>query len=207
MLSKKWMLAVLLLLLGITVIALGPVTTFDRYGVTLLRDAQTTQLLGPQWFAITARDVTALGSNWILVYLVVGTCLALGTAKKVKQATALAIMVLGGIVLSMGTKYVFVRPRPDIVEHLIHTYTPSFPSGHAMMSMVCFLGTALVCNSFIQSKPLRVTLLCFAILSSVLVGGSRIVLGVHWPTDVIAGWLFGWLWVMLVMRSMKLHHA
>ncbi len=204
MLSKKGMLWVALLLAGVTVIALGPLTSFDRMGLLWLRDSQTTQLIGPRWFAITARDVTALGSNWILVFGVLAVCTALIAAKKLRQSSALAIMALGGIVFSMGAKYLFVRPRPDLVEPLIHTYTPSFPSGHAMMSMVCFVGAALVCSSGTSNKSLRFVLVGFALLSSVLVGLSRIVLGVHWPTDVVAGWLLGWLWVSLVMQGFKL---
>lgn len=204
MLSKKGMLWVALLLAGITVISLGPLTGFDRVGLLWLRDPQTTELIGPRWFAITARDVTALGSNWILIFFILGVCVALMAANKIRQAVALTVIGLGGIALSMGAKYLFVRPRPDLVEPLIHTYTPSFPSGHAMMSMVCFVGAALVCSTTTENKTLRTVLVSFALLGSLLVGASRIVLGVHWPSDVIVGWLFGWLWISLVMQGFKL---
>nr|WP_239090149.1 phosphatase PAP2 family protein [Marinomonas ostreistagni] len=104
-------------------------------------------------------------------------------------------MLVGGLVLSLGGKYVFARPRPDIVESLTHVYTSSFPSGHATMSMVCFLGAALVFASLTKHQALQRLLVAVGLLSALLVGLSRIALGVHWPTDILGGWLLGALWV------------
>lgn len=156
------------------------------------------QLIGPDWLSVLVRDITAMGSNWVLVYAVSGVSIGLLLQKKKVQCVTLLIIVLGALVLSMGAKYVFMRPRPDVVKPLIAVFTPSFPSGHAAMSMACFLGMAYVFSASMSNRALQRFIFAIAIISSVLVGMSRILLGVHWPSDVIAGWLLAILWVMLV---------
>ncbi len=155
-------------------------------------------LRGPVWLAVVTRDITALGSNWVLLFAMAVLALVLIMRRRVRDGLEVLLLSLGGVGLSMGAKYIFARPRPELVPHLIEVYTPSFPSGHATMSMVCFLTAALVMSRPWQHIGARRTLIVFAVLSSLLVGVSRIMLGVHWPTDVMAGWLVGGLWVLSV---------
>lgn len=167
----------------------------DKAGLLLWREPQAMALIGPAWLESVVRDITALGSKWILIYAMLLSSGLLMMSNKTSHAKALVIMTMGGAIIGMGAKYLFARPRPDLVEPLIHTYTPSFPSGHAMTSMVFFLSLAVLTAPLFKQAKARRAVLAMAIISSVLVGGSRIVLGVHWPTDIIAGWLLGILWV------------
>ena len=202
--GSRQRIAMVIMLVLVTLLALNGVSALDRFGLLLLRDDTTYALMGPRWFAITVRDVTALGSNWILIFLITSVCLILIIAQRVRHAVTLAVMAIGGVILSMGAKYIFDRPRPDLVEPLIHVYTPSFPSGHATMSMVCFLGAALVLTSVDGPARVRKAVIILAVVMSMFVGISRVLLGVHWPTDIIAGWLLGALWVDMVYRRSQL---
>jgi undecaprenyl-diphosphatase len=102
-------------------------------------------------------------------------------------------VTLAGRGLSELEKYGIERPRPQIVPHLVSEYTPSFPSGHATSSMIVYLTLALVLAEGTRWRHLAVAA---AVALSILIGLSRPVLGVHWPSDVIAGWSFGAMWVL-----------
>lgn len=109
----------------------------------------------------------------------------------------LVAIVAIGRGLSELQKYWIARVRPDMEPHLVVVKTSSFPSGHATSSMVFFLTLALVLTSGTRRRFLAVA--C-AILLSFLIGISRVMLGVHWPSDVVGGWAFGMLWVLLTLR-------
>ena len=91
-------------------------------------------------------------------------------------------------------KLAFVRGRPDLVEHLDRTFTSSFPSAHAMVGMLAWLTLAAVLVRFVAHDRTRTLVVAGAVLLSVLIGASRVYLGVHWPSDVIAGWSAGLAW-------------
>ncbi|MBJ7551393.1 phosphatase PAP2 family protein [Marinomonas ostreistagni] len=177
--------------------SLGQPGVFDQAGLLLFRN-DSLNLIGPHWLPVIVRDITALGSNWVLLYIMVSLSAILWFSQQRLEATKILMMTVGGVVLSMGLKYVFERPRPDLVPHLIEVYSPSFPSGHASMSMICFLGMAVVLSHGWAFARARRIFILIAIVSAVLVGVSRIMLGVHWPTDVIAGWAIGALWVLYI---------
>lgn len=192
-------LAVAALLLGFVELAgevlEGEVTAFDRSLLLLLRNpADLTDPIGPRWVENAARDLTALGStiNLSLLVLAVMGYLAL-TAKR-----AAAVMVLasvgGGMILSTLLKMGFDRPRPDLVPHGDIVYTASFPSGHAMLSAVAFLTLGALMARVQPRRRVKAYILLMAVLLTVLVGCSRVYLGVHWPTDVLAGWCVGAAW-------------
>lgn len=183
---------------AIALLVLGDFSYFDERGLTLVRTGEQQSLIGPNWVGSMLRDITAMGSNWLLLYFSTVAVLALTIIKRGRHASALGLMVLGGVVLGIGSKYIFQRARPDIVETLAHVYTPSFPSGHATISMVCFVGCALVFSTLTRSAGLKVLLWVVALLSTLMIGLSRIALGVHWPTDVIGGWVIGATWIGLV---------
>ncbi|MAF16721.1 MAG: phosphoesterase [Marinomonas sp.] len=185
------------IVLASTWFSLGQPNGFDQTVLLLFRD-DSLNLIGPHWLSVIVRDITALGSNWVLLYIMISLSAILWCSQRRLDATKILMMTVGGVAISLGLKYVFERARPDLVPHLIEVYSPSFPSGHASMSMVCFLGMAVVLSRNWAHAQARHLFIIMAIFSAVLVGVSRIMLGVHWPTDVIAGWGIGILWVLFV---------
>lgn len=185
------------IVLASTWFSLGQPNGFDQTVLLLFRD-DSLNLIGPHWLSVIVRDITALGSNWVLLYMMISLSAILWCSQRRLDAMKILMMTVGGVAISLGLKYVFERARPDLVPHLIEVYSPSFPSGHASMSMVCFLGMAVVLSRNWAHAHARHLFIIMAIFSAVLVGVSRVMLGVHWPTDVIAGWGIGILWVLLV---------
>ena len=115
-----------------------------------------------------------------------------------KRRTALLLLLscTGGILLSTALKYGFDRPRPDLVSHGSVVYTASFPSGHSMMAAAVYLTLGALLASVEPDYRAKIFLLTVALVLSVLVGVSRVYLGVHWPTDVLAGWSAGAAWAI-----------
>lgn len=152
--------------------------------------------IGPAWLEHVMRDVTSLGSFTLVICL---TLIAIGYLLiDGKRAAALFVLVAiaGGVVLSEGLKHLFARPRPELVAHLVEVQTASFPSGHAMLSAVTFLTLGALLARIQSSSRLKAYVISVAILLTLLIGASRVYLGVHWPTDVLAGWCAGAAWAM-----------
>ena len=118
-------------------------------------------------------------------------------ARQRGAARLVAVSVGGGTALSSLLKLGFARPRPDLVPHAVEVYTASFPSGHAMLSAVTYLTLAALLARVQPRRRLRIYVLALAVLTSLLVGASRVYLGVHWPSDVAAGWCVGAAWALL----------
>ncbi len=116
---------------------------------------------------------------------------------KRKTAWLVLLAVLCGVVFSSMLKLGFARPRPDLVPHSVAVFTNSFPSGHAMMSAVVYLTLGFLVARTQHSAALKAYLLTLALFLTLLVGLSRIYLGVHWPSDVLAGWAVGACWALL----------
>jgi len=144
-----------------------------------------------------ARAFTALGEPTVLIAAGVAVALWLWYAGHRHLPLALIGIVMIGRGLSELQKYWIARPRPDLDPHLVVVKTSSFPSGHATSSMIFLLTVALALSAGTRWRRPAVT---GAILLSLLIGASRVMLGVHWPSDVIGGWAFGMLWVLLTLR-------
>lgn len=159
--------------------------------------------IGPHWLLEATRDVTALGSYSVLTIVVVAICLQLLLIARHRTALFVLFAVLGGTTISTVLKQVFDRPRPELTG-AAEVFTASFPSGHAMMSAVTFLtiGTVLAANS--KLFGLKIFYIVGAIFLALVIGISRIYLGVHYPTDVIAGWCLGGAWALLCYMGAEL---
>ena len=177
---------------------------FDRWVMLALRHAADPSLpIGPRWLPEAARDVTALGGTVVLGILLLVVTGYLFAAGKRHAAWFVLATVLGGAALNSLLKLGFARPRPDIVTPLTKVLTLSFPSGHAALSTVCYLTLGVLLAQTQASRALRVYFIATAMLLTLLVGLSRIYLGVHYPTDVLAGWCFGIAWALICWTIMR----
>lgn len=176
----------------------GDTQKFDERVLLALRhpDDPATPI-GPKWLTSVALDTTALGSPTVLVLMtgaVVGHLLILGLRK---DAGFLCVAAAGGMLVSGVLKYTFQRDRPTVVGHLAQVMSSSFPSGHAMLSAVIFMTLGVMLASEVDSRRAKVYYLSLAVILSFAVGLTRIFLGVHYPTDVLAGWSAGLTWAVL----------
>lgn len=153
--------------------------------------------IGPGWLEEAARDITGLGGYAILSLLTAATVAYLLMAGKRGAALLVLVSIVGGTLLSHGLKLGFERPRPDLVPHATQVYTASFPSGHAMLSAVTFLTLGALLARIEKSRRISTFIMTMAIIMTLLVGTSRVYLGVHWPSDVLAGWAIGAAWASL----------
>jgi undecaprenyl-diphosphatase len=176
----------------------GDTHAFDSQLLLALRDPQNpANPLGPSWLEESARDITGLGGYAILTMLTLATVAYLLMAGKRAAALLVLVAIVGGTLLSTGLKFGFERPRPDLVPHATRVYTASFPSGHAMLSAVTFLTLGALLARVEKSRRTRAFIMGLAILITLMVGVSRVYLGVHWPSDVLAGWSVGAAWASL----------
>ncbi|HSG71464.1 MAG TPA: phosphatase PAP2 family protein [Planctomycetaceae bacterium] len=143
------------------------------------------------------RDLTALGGYTVLIMLIVGVCGYLVLVGRRQMLVFLIVSVVGAFVVMMGLKSFYQRPRPALVEHLSYVDTSSFPSGHSMMSMVVYLTFGALLARISKRKRIKIYCITFAVAISLLVGCSRVYVGVHYPTDVLAGWSGGVVWATL----------
>jgi undecaprenyl-diphosphatase len=175
----------------------GETDSFDTRILLLLRNpADPADPIGPGWIEEFGRDVTALGGFGILTFLTFAAAGFLWMSGKRRSMLLLLVSVGGGQLLSTLFKRGFDRPRPDLVPHEALVYTASFPSGHAMMAAVTYLTLAAMLARVQPSRVLKAYIVALAIVVTVAVGVSRVYLGVHWPTDVLAGWTAGAAWAL-----------
>lgn len=176
----------------------GHTSSFDRYVFVLFRPSDDLALtVGPTWLKEAARDVTALGSVIVLGFMVLAAVGYLVMAGKRAGALLVLGAVVGGQLLSTGLKNIFERARPDLVPDAPTVFTASFPSGHAMLSAVTYLTLGALLARVDARRHLRIYVLSLAVFLTVSIGVTRVFLGVHWPTDVLAGWCIGTAWATL----------
>ena len=175
----------------------GETHAFDERILLALRNAtDRSDPLGPGWLEELMRDVTGLGSTGVLTFITLAAAGFLALNRKTHAALFVVAAVGGGMLLSTLLKMGFDRPRPDLVPHGALVYTASFPSGHATLSAVVYLTLGALLARVQPRFVLKLYLLGLAILLTVTVGISRVYLGVHWPTDVLAGWAIGAAWAL-----------
>jgi undecaprenyl-diphosphatase len=183
----------------------GETRSFDEAFLLALRDpADTADPIGPAWFETMMKDITALGSTTVLTLVTLGAAGFLLVARKQAPAVLILVTVAGGTLLSNLLKFGFARPRPDLVAHAVEVSTLSFPSGHAMLSAVTYLTLGAMLSEAERDLSRRTYILALAACLTVLIGSSRVYLGVHYPTDVLAGWVVGAAWAMVCLSLARL---
>jgi undecaprenyl-diphosphatase len=150
--------------------------------------------LGPHWVEELFRDFTALGGAAVVGLLTLVSIGYLWLQKLRRLAVFVLVAIAGGLLLSLALKSGFDRPRPDLVPHGSFVYTSSFPSGHSMLSAVVYLTGGGLLGVVHRARSVRIYLIGCSVLVTLLVGISRVYLGVHWPSDVLAGWAAGAAW-------------
>ena len=176
----------------------GELAGIDRALLLALRNpADANDPLGPPWLERTVADITTLGGYPVLVSLVAVVVGYLLVVRRFGPALFVFLSTWLGTLVSQIMKQVYDRPRPDVVEHLVSYQTASFPSGHATMSTVVYLTLASLIAGLVDDWRVRAYVLSIAIVLSLVVGISRVYLGVHWPSDVAAGWALGAAWASL----------
>lgn len=189
----------------------GDTLGFDRAVLLFLRQTgDPATPVGPLWLRQVMVDITALGSLAVLTIITTFAAGYLVASRKPALAAFMVGAVVGGALISTLLKAVYARTRPDLVAHLVGTDSASFPSGHAMNSAVTYLTLAVLLARAEKSVAVRRFLISMAIGLTLTIGFSRLYLGVHWPTDVAAGWIVGGLWAAacsLWAKRLQSHHT
>lgn len=177
---------------------MGSTASIDQALLLMLREpGNLDNPVGPGWFEEMARDFTALGGIPILLMVAFVITCYLAMKGNARSAWFVAGTTLTSLIVSTLLKEVFDRPRPDLVQQATRVYTSSFPSAHAMLSGCIYLMLgALLARGETRKRNKTVIMTCAAALIFI-VGLSRIYLGVHWPTDVLAGWTAGATWTLI----------
>jgi undecaprenyl-diphosphatase len=176
----------------------GEMHQFDEWVLRLVRRTDNPALLiGPRWLAEAVTDFTALGGTAVLTTVLLCAIGYLALLPRYGAATLVVIASAGGGLLSVGLKHVFARDRPDIVPHLVTVEGLSFPSGHSMAAAVIYLTLGALLARFAARRRIRVYFMAISLGLTFLIGITRVCLGVHYPTDVLAGWAAGLGWALL----------
>jgi undecaprenyl-diphosphatase len=181
----------------------GSAPAFDEWLIIALRTpGNLADPIGPAWLEEMMRDFTALGSTGVLTVMVLAIAGFLAMTRKGVAALFVLVSVAGGVLIGQTMKWAYARPRPELVPHGAEVFTASFPSGHSMMAAVVYLTVGALLARTQADRGVKAYILVVAVLLTVLVGVSRVYLGVHWPTDVLAGWALGGLWALVCLMAM-----
>lgn len=175
----------------------GGTNEFDEAVMLALRvPGDTADPIGPAALERVIRDITALGSYPVIALIGAIAVGALVILRRTGSAALVIVSLAGGALVNSVLKHAFARPRPDVVAHLVEVQSMSLPSGHAMLSTVAYLTIGALVARAVPDRVLKTYIMAVAVGLALLVGASRVYLGVHWPTDVLAGWCMGAAWAM-----------
>ena len=182
----------------------GDTEHFDKWALRTMRKPNDLATpIGPGWMQEMGRDLTALGGVIVLVLVILGVAGYLWLRKKHHAMWLTLGASFGGMILAGILKRSFERPRPDIVPHLSIVATTSFPSGHSMLSATVYLTLGLLLARTATDRATRFYPIIVAVVLTFLVGLSRVYMGVHYPTDVMAGWTAGGVWAVFCWMIAK----
>lgn len=153
--------------------------------------------IGSKTVEEAVRDITALGGTMMVAIVSLVAVLAFAFHRRYRHAAVMAGAVMLAWLSSETTKALYARPRPDLVPHEVAVYSGSFPSGHSTLSAACYLTLAMLVASLETRR--RTKALAYGLAGAILVGVgfSRVYLGVHYPSDVLAGWVLGATWALI----------
>lgn len=175
----------------------GETRKIDEWILLNLRRADDPAVpIGPPWLREAGLDLTALGGAVVLVLMVSAVVGFMWLQRRYGLMLFTVVTIITGAGVAALLKYAIARDRPDIVPHLREVTTPSFPSGHAMLSAIVYLTLGTLLMQVVPGRGAKLYFLTIAMLLTFLVGVSRIYLGVHYPTDVLAGWMAGIAWAL-----------
>jgi undecaprenyl-diphosphatase len=176
----------------------GGTRAFDVRILRAFRSASDpAQPMGPAWVESAMLDLTALGGSTVLGLIVAAVVGFLALQARYHTAMVVAATSISGELLNRVMKNRFLRPRPDVVPHLRAVASSSFPSGHAMESAIIYLTLGAMLMRVAERRATKIYCLAWALVLTLLVGLSRVYLGVHYPTDVLAGWVMGFAWASI----------
>lgn len=177
----------------------GETQAFDIAILRALRHADDpAQLIGPAWLKSSVIDITALGGVTVLTLVSILAVAFLMLGKRHHQALFTALATGGGALLGTLLKTMFARPRPEVVPHLVEVTSLSFPSGHSLNSAIIYLTIAVMISRSFDDRASRIFTITVAALLVLAIGTTRLLLGVHYPSDVLGGWTLGAAWALMV---------
>jgi undecaprenyl-diphosphatase len=175
----------------------GETQAIDKRILLALRNpANPGEPIGSRSFQEAMRDVTALGGVTVMTLVAIVGVLAFLMHGRRWHAAILAATILLADLSSEGLKTLYGRPRPDLAPHGSYVYSASFPSGHSTLSAATFLTLAMLISSLQPNRGTKIMTYVLAVLLVLGIGFSRVYLGVHWPSDVLAGWCLGGAWAL-----------
>ncbi|HEX2814992.1 MAG TPA: phosphatase PAP2 family protein [Phenylobacterium sp.] len=181
----------------------GETMALDKHILLALRNpADLSDPIGSRSFEEAMRDVTALGGVTVMILVTIVSVLAFLAHRKRWHAAVLAVTVLLADVSSELLKLLYDRPRPELVPHGSYVYSASFPSGHSTLSAATFLTLAMLISSLEPNRATKVMVFVVAFMLVLAIGFSRVYLGVHWPSDVLAGWCLGGAWALAAWTAL-----
>jgi len=176
----------------------GDMLNFDERILLLFRVPDAPERLrGPDGLEYVVRDLTALGGTAVLTLLVLGVAGFFLLRRQFQPLVLMLTTVIGGTLLMAALKNFYARPRPELIPRLMDEHSHSFPSGHSTMATVVYLTLAVMVAAFQEQRRMRVYIVGFGALLAGLIGLTRVMLGVHYPSDVAAGWTLGVVWALL----------
>ena len=171
--------------------------SFDRAILLALRvPGDLSVPIGPTWLQAAFADITSLGSPTVITLVTVIAGAYLAVAGRNRLATLVVFSISLGALTEKLLKIGFDRSRPEVVPHLVTVHSLSFPSGHAMLSAITYLTVGALLAREQANWRKRIFVLSTGLMLTIIIGFSRVFLGVHWPTDVLAGWLAGSAWAL-----------
>ncbi len=182
----------------------GDTGAIDRQLIGLLRNSGNGgESIGPAWFRDAMRDVTALGGFTFLTLMTIVVVLSLLFHQKRREGTIVALTAISAQTSIEILKFLYDRPRPDPILPQLHAYTASFPSGHTTESTAIFLTVATVIATLEARNSAKILAYAVATFVILAIGFSRVYLGMHWPTDVLGGWVLGTAWAMAAWAVLR----
>jgi undecaprenyl-diphosphatase len=199
-----WLLALAML---VAKLEFARIHRFDHRVLIWFRHADDLAVpIGPEWLLAAAREITALGSATVLVFVTLSVAGYLLLERRYGLLALVLVATSGGTLLCVLLKDFFARTRPNVVPHLVAVESASFPSGHSLLSAVVYLTLGALLSRVSTDRVTKIYLVTLSAVLTVLIGVSRVYLGVHYPTDVLGGWVLGGFWSLgcvMVARELQ----